>query len=89
MEFKSHDLLQNPDFPGVRIERMPVRDPRGEAVESLHATRVVLDNPSQLNSYTTAMVKGVILAMRAASNDRRGGRVGMRSVMDPGILVLT
>jgi 6-oxo-cyclohex-1-ene-carbonyl-CoA hydrolase len=31
---------------------------------------ITLDNPAQLNSYTTAMVKGVILGMRAASNDR-------------------
>jgi 6-oxo-cyclohex-1-ene-carbonyl-CoA hydrolase len=36
----------------------------------LHVVRITLDNPEQLNSYTTDMVKGVILGMRRASNDR-------------------
>jgi 6-oxo-cyclohex-1-ene-carbonyl-CoA hydrolase len=31
---------------------------------------ITLDNPAQYNSYTTEMVKGVILAFRAASNSR-------------------
>ena len=44
--------------------------PEGRVAEAIHATRIVLDNPEQLNSYTTEMVKGVILAMRRASNDR-------------------
>jgi 6-oxo-cyclohex-1-ene-carbonyl-CoA hydrolase len=39
-------------------------------VPGLHTVRITLDNPSQLNSYTTDMVKGVILAFRAASNAR-------------------
>jgi 6-oxo-cyclohex-1-ene-carbonyl-CoA hydrolase len=70
MEFKNHDLVTSVDFDGVRIEPMPVKDQGGKVVEGLHATRIALDNPSQLNSYTTAMVKGVILGMRQASNDR-------------------
>jgi 6-oxo-cyclohex-1-ene-carbonyl-CoA hydrolase len=45
-------------------------EPGGQAVPGLHAVWITLDNPAQLNSYTTAMVKGVILGMRAASNDR-------------------
>jgi 6-oxo-cyclohex-1-ene-carbonyl-CoA hydrolase len=32
--------------------------------------RITLDNPSQLNSYTTDMVRAVILGMRRASTDR-------------------
>ena len=71
MEFKNHDLIDEFDFPGVRFDQMPVLDPDGSAVDGLHATRITLDNPSQLNSYTTAMVKGVILGMRRASDDRR------------------
>jgi 6-oxo-cyclohex-1-ene-carbonyl-CoA hydrolase len=47
-----------------------VRDPGGQVVDGLHATRITLDNPAQLNSYTTEMVKGVILGLRKASNDR-------------------
>src|SRR5690606_22796004 len=69
MPFQSHDLVENVRHAGLAVEPMPVRDPAGEIVPGLHATRIALDNPTQLNSYTTEMVKGVILAMRAASND--------------------
>ncbi len=68
--FKNHDLVDVPDLPGIRIQDLPVKDPAGQVVDGLHATRIVLDNPGQLNSYTTEMVKGVILGMRHASNDR-------------------
>jgi len=70
MDFKNHDLTDRVDIPGVLIENRPLRDPQGNPVEGLHATWIALDNPGQLNSYTTAMVKGVILGMRKASNDR-------------------
>ena len=67
---KSHDLVA--DFPKskVRVEARPVKDRSGRVVDGLHTTWIVLDNESQLNSYTTEMVKEVILAFRAASNDR-------------------
>ncbi|MFV1959195.1 MAG: enoyl-CoA hydratase-related protein, partial [Planctomycetota bacterium] len=70
MEFKNHDLVDLPPVEGIRFETMPVKDPSGEVAEGIHATRIVLDNPKQYNSYTTEMVKGVILGMRHASNDR-------------------
>jgi 6-oxo-cyclohex-1-ene-carbonyl-CoA hydrolase len=70
MTFKNHDLVDNCERPGVRVEQLPVHDAAGQAVPGLHCTRIALDNPKQLNSYTTEMVKGVVLAMRAASNDR-------------------
>ncbi len=70
MEFKNHDLIPQPAFPGVRTEHRPVLDADGRAVARLHATWLALDNQPQLNSYTTDMVKGVIAGMRAASNDR-------------------
>jgi 6-oxo-cyclohex-1-ene-carbonyl-CoA hydrolase len=54
----------------VRYETVPLKDPEGKPVPGLHTVWITLDNPAQLNSYTTAMVKGVILGMRAASNDR-------------------
>ena len=69
-EPKNHDLAPAGAVPGVRVDALPVRDAAGTPVPGLHATRVTLDNERQLNSYTTEMVKGVILAMRAASNDR-------------------
>jgi len=70
MEFKQHDLVPEYTAEGVLYEKVPVRDPKGETAPGIHAVRITLDNPKQFNSYTTAMVKGVILGMRRASNDR-------------------
>jgi len=70
MDLRNHDLAPAPSVPGVRYEEIPFDDPRGEPVPGLHAVRITLDNPAQLNSYTTEMVKAVILGMRRASNDR-------------------
>ena len=70
MEFKNHDLVAAAPAAGVVYEERPLRDPRGGEVPGLHTVWITLDNPSQLNSYTTEMVKGVILGMRRASNDR-------------------
>ena len=67
MEPKDHDLTAAADVPGIRYETMAVNDPAGKVAPGLHAVRITLDNPSQLNSYTTDMVKGVIAAMRRAS----------------------
>jgi 6-oxo-cyclohex-1-ene-carbonyl-CoA hydrolase len=39
-------------------------------VEGLFDAWITLDNPAQLNSYTTEMIKGVILGMRRASEER-------------------
>jgi 6-oxo-cyclohex-1-ene-carbonyl-CoA hydrolase len=70
-ELKNHDLGE-PTLSGgmVRFERKPVKDPSGKIVEGLHQIWITLDNPKQYNSYTTEMVKDVILAFRAASNAR-------------------
>jgi 6-oxo-cyclohex-1-ene-carbonyl-CoA hydrolase len=70
MEFKDHDLVDRKDWPGVRYEEVPLRDPAGAPHAGLHSIRITLDNPKQFNSYTTDMVKGVIAGMRRASNDR-------------------
>ena len=69
-DFKNHDLVDDYAKPGVRYERRPARRPDGSEVAGLYNVWIWLDNPSQFNSYTTDMVKGVILAMRAAGNDR-------------------
>jgi 6-oxo-cyclohex-1-ene-carbonyl-CoA hydrolase len=68
--FKDHHLTSPQETPGLRYEETPLQTPAGDAVPGLHVVRITLDNPSQLNSYTTEMVKGVILGMRRASNDR-------------------
>jgi 6-oxo-cyclohex-1-ene-carbonyl-CoA hydrolase len=70
MDFKNHDLIDDFTFQGVQYEQKPLRDPEGKVVEGLHTVWITLDNPKQYNSYTTAMVKGVIHGMRRASNDR-------------------
>jgi 6-oxo-cyclohex-1-ene-carbonyl-CoA hydrolase len=67
---KDHDLSPGYAAPGVRYEKRPARLPNGALVQGLYNVWIVLDNQGQLNSYTTAMVKGVIHAFRAASNAR-------------------
>jgi 6-oxo-cyclohex-1-ene-carbonyl-CoA hydrolase len=69
-ELENHDLVDDIGRAGVRYERRPARLPDGKVAAGLYNAWITLDNPSQYNSYTTAMVKGVILAFRAASNDR-------------------
>ncbi len=73
-ELKAHDLMpevvREDIVAGVRYEKRPAKDPDGNAVSGLHNAWIVLDNPGQYNSYTTEMVKGVILAFRAAANAR-------------------
>ena len=63
-------MVDDTSKPGVRVEKRPARRPDGSEVPGLFNAWIWLDNPSQYNSYTTDMVKGVILAMRAASNAR-------------------
>src|SRR5665647_2779724 len=69
-EFKNHDLVDDITKPGVRYEKRPAGRPDGTEVAGLYNAWITLDNPAQYNSYTTDMVKGVILAFRAASNAR-------------------
>jgi 6-oxo-cyclohex-1-ene-carbonyl-CoA hydrolase len=69
-EFKNHDLVDDIAKPGVRYELKPAKGPDGRAAPGLYNAWITLDNPGQFNSYTTDMVKGVILAFRSASNAR-------------------
>ena len=69
-DFKNHDLVDDIAKPGVRYEKRPARTPDGKLARGLYNAWITLDNPTQFNSYTTDMVKGVILAFRAASNAR-------------------
>jgi 6-oxo-cyclohex-1-ene-carbonyl-CoA hydrolase len=77
-----HALVSEPRFENIRYERRPVRDAKGNEVEGLYNVWIVLDNPSQLNSYTTAMVKEAILAFRKASADRSAACVVFTAVGD-------
>jgi 6-oxo-cyclohex-1-ene-carbonyl-CoA hydrolase len=55
---------------GVLFEKKPVKTADGREVPGLYNAWITLNNPGQFNSYTTEMVKSVILAFRAASNAR-------------------
>ena len=70
-DLRDHDLVPQHELRHARYERRPVRDRKGAPVEGLHQVWIVLDNEAQLNSYTTAAVKDLILAFRRASMDRR------------------
>ena len=73
-EHKDHSLYDDRYFsdeaPGVTYELKPIVNPEtGEKNKDLFSAWVTLNNPKQLNSYTTAMVKGVIAGMHRASMD--------------------
>ena len=66
MKWKDHDLNTGGQSGKVRYEERPVYGKDGAAVDGLHAVWITLDNAEQLNSYTTDMVKDVILNFRRA-----------------------
>ena len=66
----NHNLAVMPDDDGVLYEKRPARTADGEIIEGLYNAWITLNNPGQYNSYTTAMVKGVILGFRQASAAR-------------------
>jgi 6-oxo-cyclohex-1-ene-carbonyl-CoA hydrolase len=73
-EAKDHNLvaehIRSTLSKGVRYEKRPVKGADGKPVAGLYNAWIMLDNPGQFNSYTTDMVKAVILAFRAASAAR-------------------
>ena len=79
---KNHDLVDVKEFSNVRYELKPAHTPDGKVAEGIHNAWIWLDNPSQYNSYTTEMVKSVILALRKASNDRSVNAIVLTAVGD-------
>ncbi|MFQ5844548.1 MAG: 6-oxocyclohex-1-ene-1-carbonyl-CoA hydratase [Planctomycetota bacterium] len=67
---KNHELVADYEFRHIRYERRPLRTPPSGTAEGLFNAWIVLDNPKQLNSYTTDTVKEVILAFRRAAMER-------------------
>jgi len=67
---RNHNLLEHFVPCEINVEQRPVRDRRGKPVRDLHNVWIALNNPQELNSYTTSMAKEIILALRDASNDR-------------------
>jgi len=58
------------DAPCVIYEERPIVGPDGNPVEGLDSAWIILNNPDQLNSYTTEMVKGVIAGFHRAQMQR-------------------
>jgi 6-oxo-cyclohex-1-ene-carbonyl-CoA hydrolase len=74
-EAKDHALVpvemrESVSKASVLYEKRPVKDTAGNPVGGLYNAWITLNNPTQFNSYTTDMVKGVILAFREASAAR-------------------
>jgi 6-oxocyclohex-1-ene-carbonyl-CoA hydrolase len=67
---KDHNLVEDFSPSEILFERKPARDRSGKTVDGLHNVWITLNNPRELNAYTTTMIKEVILALREASNDR-------------------
>jgi 6-oxocyclohex-1-ene-carbonyl-CoA hydrolase len=67
---KDHNLVEHFQPREILVEQRPVHDRQGRSVAGLHNVWITLNNPAELNSYTTSTAKEVILALREASNDR-------------------
>ncbi|MBK9214718.1 MAG: 6-oxocyclohex-1-ene-1-carbonyl-CoA hydratase [Chloracidobacterium sp.] len=67
---KNHHILDGYEYQSINVEKRPLLDDSGELVNGLYNFWIILNNPSQLNSYTTLAIKEVILAFREASCDR-------------------
>ncbi len=67
-QFENHELAPGYEYSEIRYELRPLLRPSGEAVDGLFNAWIWLDNPKQLNSYTTRALAELILALRQASN---------------------
>jgi len=67
---KNHNLVEDFNPQEIIVEHRPALDLEGRPVKGLHNFWITLNNPAEMNAYTTRMIKEVILALREASNDR-------------------
>jgi len=74
-QLSDHNLVDQPECPEVLYEKRPATGSDGQPIEGLSNAWITLNNPQQYNSYTTEMVKALILAFRRASNSRDVGAV--------------
>jgi len=77
-----HNLVPGYEYQSIIVEKRPARTPDGKVVEELNNTWIFLNNPKELNSYTTQAVKEIILALREASNDRSCVAIVLTAVGD-------
>lgn len=66
----------------VRYEKRPAKRRDGTEVKGIYNAWIILNNPSQYNSYTTNMAKALILAFRKASMARDVNAVVFTAVGD-------
>jgi 6-oxo-cyclohex-1-ene-carbonyl-CoA hydrolase len=78
---KDHNLVKT-EYSEILVQKKPCTDSKGKSIRGLYNTWIILNNPSQFNSYTTKMIKEVILAFREASNDRSTVAVVFTAVGD-------
>ncbi|HDL19470.1 MAG TPA: 6-oxocyclohex-1-ene-1-carbonyl-CoA hydratase [Bacteroidetes bacterium] len=79
---KSHTLVKEIEYSDILVEKRPLLDAEGHPVEGLCNHWIFLNNPRQYNSYTTAAIKEIILALREASCDRSAVAVIFTAVGD-------
>ena len=82
MPLVDHRLVADPSYRHIRYERRPALDLSGAPVPDLHDAWIWLNNPSQLNSYTTEALAELVLAFRDASCDRSVVSVVLTGVGD-------
>lgn len=68
-KLKNHNLV-DVIYKEIIFEKRPCLNHDGKPVAGLFNAWIILNNPKQFNSYTTAAVKEIILAFGEASNDR-------------------
>lgn len=66
-----HNLYPSYEFKEIKFELKPCKNQERKSIEGLYNAWITLNNPGQYNSYTTEMVKEVILGFRMASNHRK------------------
>ena len=66
----NHNLVADWSFEGLKYEKKNAIDENGNEVDGIYNVWITLDNEKQYNSYSTEMVKGMILGFREASNSR-------------------
>ncbi len=59
---KNHHIIEKVAYTDIIVEKRPLLDNNGNEVAGLFNSWILLNNPSQYNSYTTQAVKEVILA---------------------------
>lgn len=80
-ELKNHNLTDI-HYEHILFEKRSCLDAHGMPVNELYNCWIILNNPKQYNSYTTAAIKEIILALGEASNDRSIVAVVLTAVGD-------